>query len=273
MKNLILDLKEFRAYASIVRAAVQARMEYRGSFIMYLMTLIGFYAAQISVIILMLQRFKAIGGWGPGEIAFLYSLLVLAQGLVSVFFSGMLEFSPFIREGTFDRLMLRPLSPMLQILAMRFEPGGVANLILGVAGLTAANSLVHPQWTLVSSLFLVMIVLGGMMILAAVRIGVAAVAFFTVSNEGLQHLIVFSVREFLLYPVDIYTKPVRFLLTFLFPLAFINFYPAHFFLNKSTDSLFHPYFVFFTFPVGIFCMAISLRMWSFGVRHYGSTGT
>ena len=42
MRNLIADLKEFSVYMAMIRAAVQSRMEYRGSFIMYLLTLVGF---------------------------------------------------------------------------------------------------------------------------------------------------------------------------------------------------------------------------------------
>lgn len=273
MRNLIADLKEFSVYMAMIRAAVQSRMEYRGSFIMYLLTLVGFYGAQVAVIGLMLRRFHEIGGWTSGEIAFLYALLVFSQGLVAVFFSGMLEFSPFVREGTFDRLLLRPLSPLLQILTMRFEPGGIANLILGGAAIAAANSFLDIQWSFLTVLMLLAVILGGALILAAIRIGVAAAAFFTVSNEGLQHLIVFSTREFLLYPVDIYSRPVRFLLTFILPIAFINFYPAHFFLNKSASGLFHPYFVYLTLPTGFLVMFVALKFWKYGVRMYSSTGS
>jgi len=73
--------------------------------------------------------------------------------------------------------------------------------------------------------------------------------------------------------VDIYNRPVRFALTFLFPLAFINFYPAHYFLNKDTATLFHPAFVYLTFPVGLLCMLIAVAFWRKAVKHYNSTGT
>jgi ABC-2 type transport system permease protein len=66
---------------------------------------------------------------------------------------------------------------------------------------------------------------------------------------------------------------VRFLLTFFFPLAFINFYPAHYFLNKDTSTLFHPVFVYLTLPVGIVCMVLAVWFWRRAVKHYGSTGS
>ncbi|MCE9597346.1 MAG: ABC-2 family transporter protein [Spirochaetia bacterium] len=260
-------------YGSMVRAAIQSRMEYRGSFIMYILTILGFYGAQIGVVVLMLYKFERIGTWERGQMAFLYSLLVISTGLVSAIFSGFLEFSEFVRQGTFDRVLLRPLSPLLSVLCMRFEPGGFANIVLGVVGFVVANSLTEIRWTFEALLMLILVLTGGVLIQGSIRIITAASAFFTVSNDGMQQLFVFSAREFLLYPVDIYNKPVRFALTFLFPLAFINFYPAHYFLAKDTGMLFHPLFVYLTFPVGIACMMLAIWFWRKAVRHYGSTGS
>lgn len=267
-----MDKQDIKAYFALIKAAIMGRMEYRATFIMFLFTLIGFYGSQIAVIVFMLERFKKIGGWEPGQIAFLYCLLVFAQGVVAVFFSGMLEFSDFVKQGTFDRVMLRPLSPLLQVLCQRFELAGVANLILGIAGLIVASSMITIDWNLFSVVFLLLSVCGGALILAAVRIIVAAVAFVSVSNEGLQHLVVFSSREFLMYPVEIFTKPVRFLLTFLFPIAFINFYPAHFFLHKEATVMYHPILIYITFPVGVLMMILALISWRMGVNRYASAG-
>lgn len=266
-------LDDLRVYGAMLRAALQSRMQYRGSFIAYIVTVLGFYAAQIAVIGVMLNRFQSIGGWRPGEIAFLYSLLVLAQGLVSTVGSGLVDFATVVRDGTFDRTLLRPLSSLVQILVMRFEPAGTAHVIMGIAALITANSLIEIPWSPVTVAFLLAAVLGGAMILMAIRIAVAAVAFFTVSNAGLQHLVVFSSREFLLYPVDIYSRPVRFLLTFFFPIAFVNFYPAHIFLARGENTLFHPLFIYMTLPVGVGMLALGVWFWRFAVRNYTSTGS
>ena len=147
-------MSEWSSYKAMLRAAIQSKMEYRGSFIAYIFTLIGFYGAQVSVIALMLNRFHRMGGWNPGEVAFLYSLLLLCNGMVSAVFSGMTEFSELVREGTFDRVMLRPLSELGQILAMKFEPGGLAHMILGVAALIVANNMVDLDWTPLKGIFL-----------------------------------------------------------------------------------------------------------------------
>jgi len=259
-------------YGKMILAAIASRMEYRGSFIVFILTLIGFYAAQVAVIGVMIYRFKDIGGWTAGEIALLYALLVLSQGIVAMLFAGLIDFSTYVREGSFDRVLLRPLSPMLQILCLQFDPAGVTHLSLGVIALFIANSMLDLSWSFSFVFYMLVSIIGGALILAAIRIIVAATAFFTVSNQGLQHLFVFSSREFLLYPISIYARPVQYMLTFFMPIAFVNFYPAHLFLARDSSSLIHPSFVYLTLPAGIVMMGLAFLFWRAGNRSYSSTG-
>lgn len=260
-------------YLQLMQSSIQSRMEYRGTFIALLFTIGGFYLAQISVIGLMVYRFKSIAGWSPGELAFLYALLILSMGFVSAIFSGALDFSDLVRDGTFDRLLLRPLSTLGQVLAMRFDLMGLVHLLLGVAALVVATNLLEIRWTLTRGLFLFLSVSGGVLILGGIRIMVAASCFFTIRNEGLQHLVVFSAREFLMYPVSMYTRSVQVFLTFLFPIAFVNFYPAHVLLDRGSSTLFHPVLAYLAFPVGLVVFFLSLVFWRTGSHHYSSTGS
>ncbi len=265
--------ERFSPYLQLVKSSIQSRMEYRGTFFAFLLTIAGFYLAQIAVIGLMLGRFGTIAGWSPGEMAFLYSLLILSTGCVSALFSGVLDFSEFIREGTFDRLLLRPLSTLGQVLTMKFDLTGLMHLALGIAALILATALLDIEWTFVRGLFLALSVAGGVLILGGVRIIVASICFFSVRNESLQHLIVFSTREFLMYPVSIYIRPVQVFLTFLFPIAFVNFYPAHVLLNRDASTLISPVLAYLAFPVGLLVFAVSLLAWKVGQRYYASTGS
>ncbi|MCB1140993.1 MAG: ABC-2 family transporter protein [Leptospiraceae bacterium] len=259
-------------YLRLATASVKSRMEYRASFAILIFTLISFYTAQILTIGIVIYRFKKIGGWNIGEMAFLYSLMVLSQGLVSSVFSGLVDFGSQVRDGSFDRTMIRPLSPIGQVIMNGFEIAGIAHIFLGIASFIFANSLLNINWTFSNIIAFLFVVLGGSGILAGIRIGIAAVAFWAVNNSSLVHLFVYSSREFLLYPLNIYSTGVRFLLTFIVPLGFINFYPAHFFLGKSPENVFHPYFIYGTLPVGIFTYFVSLWFWKLGQNAYESAG-
>lgn len=259
-------------YIRLATAAIKSRMEYRGTFLIFMVTLIIFYSAQVLTIGLVVNRFKAIGGWTMGEMAFLYSLLILSQGLVSSAFNGLIDFNTQVRDGLYDRTLVRPLSPLVQVIMNGFEISGIAHIVMGIGSFFLANSLLNIKWNTLNILVFIFVVLGGSLILAGIRIIIASIAFRAINNSSLVHLFVYSSREFLLYPLNIYTGGVKFLLTFLIPLGFINYYPAHFFLDKSSEGLFSPYFIFATFPVGVLLFTLSLFIWKWGESFYESAG-
>lgn len=270
MQNSLKEL--IYVYIRLATASIKSRMEYRGSFFIFLFTLIVFYSAQVLTIGVVITRFQSIGGWSMGEMAFLYSLLILSQGIVTFIFSGLLDFSTLVREGTYDRFLVRPLSPLLQIVTSGFEITGFAHIILGGIAVFLATSLVSINWSYVNILIFLLVVFGGALISGSIRIIISAIAFYAINTNSLVHLFVFSSREFLLYPLNIYRTGLQFLLTFIVPLAFINFYPAHFFLDKSGTNLFHPYLIYGTVPVGIFMIVFSIYFWKKGHEAYESAG-
>ncbi|HMV78076.1 MAG TPA: ABC-2 family transporter protein [Leptospiraceae bacterium] len=264
-------MNEMSKYLKLALASVKSRMEYRASFLIFLATLVAFYGAQVMTIGVIVYRFKSIGGWSMGEMAFLYCTLILSQGIVSCIFSGLVDFGTQVRDGSYDRVMIRPLSPILQVTMSGFELTGVTHIILGAAAFIAADQMMGIHWNFLNISYFLLVILGGTLLLASVRIIIAAVAFWAVNNNSLVHLFVFSSREFLLYPLNIYSSGVRFLLTFIVPLAFINFYPAHYFLQKNPTG-FHPALVYATFPVGVVTFLISLLVWKMGQNAYESAG-
>jgi ABC-2 type transport system permease protein len=265
-------LNDLNIYLKLAVASIKSRMEYRGSFVVFIITVVLFYTAQIATVGIVLNRFKTIGGWKLGEIVFLYSLLILSQSVVTFVFSGILDFSTLVREGTYDRMLIRPLSTMGQVLMGAFEISGFANLIMGVVTFIIANSFVDISWTLSKVLILLSVIIGSAGILGGIRIIIAAVSFYAINNQSLVHLFVYSSREFLLYPLNIYNYGLRFLLTFIIPLGFVNYYPAHFFLDKTGFELFHPYIHYFTLPIGMVVATCSMIFWRFAQRRYESAG-
>lgn len=259
-------------YIKLAVASIKSRMEYRASFFIFVLTVLTYYSAQIATIGVIITRFKTIGGWEVGDMAFLYSLLILSQSNVTFLFSGLLDFSNHVREGTYDRFLIRPISTLGQIIMGGFEMSGFAHVLMGIATFIFANSITNINWSILNSCIFLLVIMGGSMILASIRIIIATIAFYSINNQALVHLFVFSSREFLLYPINIYRNELRLILTFIIPLGFINFYPAHYFLDKTGENLFHPYIIFGTFPVGIVLMTLALFFWRKGQKDYESAG-
>ncbi len=267
-----MDFKE-NPYIRLILASLQSRMEYRASFFIFVLTIFGFYVSQVSVISLMIYKFKKIGSWQAGELAFLYTLLIFSMGIVSSIFSGLVDFGEYVRLGNYDRILLRPLNTLGQILSSHIDLTGITHFILGVIALVITNQMINIEWNLKNITYLILVLTGSSLILGAIRIIVGAISFFAISTENLQHLVVFSSREFLLYPLNIYSKSIQYFLTFFFPIAFINFYPSYYFLKKDPSDIIHPYLIYLTLPVGIVLFSLSLYIWKYGEKYYAGTGS
>ena len=75
------------------------------------------------------------------------------------------------------------------------------------------------------------------------------------------------------YPLDVYSGWLRRFVTFVLPLAFVNYYPALHILDRE-DPLGLPDWIWLLSPVVALAMAGVARLaWSAGVRRYQSTGS
>jgi len=266
-------METIRIYLTLFATSIKARMEYKASFLFYIFAIMTFYIGQIGLLFVLLNRFHQIKGWTMGEMVFLYSLHAFAYGLTNLIFSQLINFDKMVVDGEFDRVLVRPLSPLGQIIFSKFEISTVAHLIIGFTALYFGTHLAGIEWTLRKILLFPVIVGGGVLIAGGIRLTVTAVAFWTLRNRSLVHTVIFSSKEFINYPVNIYNMGMQFFLTFIFPIAFINFYPAHFFLDRSGEGLLHPALEMGTPIVGIIVFIVSVFTWKVGVNHYQSTGS
>ena len=261
------------AYFKLILAAVKSKMEYKFTFGFLIFAIIVFYMGQLGIILVIMNKFKTIKGWTLGEMAFLYGLLVFSQGITFLIFNALNNFERFILQGEFDRVLIRPLNPLVQVLCSGLEISSVAHFIIGVTAIIFGSISAGLEWSFVKLMFLVFVIGGAVLILGGIRIIVSAIAFWTIRNRALVHVFVYSSKEFILYPVSIYNPWVQWFLTFLFPLAFVNFYPASYFLQKSGQFMFHPVLQFMTPVVGATLFTLSLLLWRYGINKYQSTGS
>jgi ABC-2 type transport system permease protein len=266
-------MHELLIYIKLAVASVRAKMEYKVVFIFMFFALIIYSLGQLGVILVVVNKFKSINGWDLGEMAFLYGMLVFSQAVASLLFSPLVQFETHIIEGTFDRYLLRPLNPLGQILAGSFEIGSFPYLLIGTAALWFGSAKAMVQWSLFKGMAFILVVSGAVLILGGIRIAVSAVAFWTTRNRSLVHIIVFSSKEMILYPVSIFSHSVQIFLTLVFPIAFVNFYPSYMFLDKDPSGLmFHPDIQYFTPIVGVIVFTLSYALFKVGMNRYQSVG-
>lgn len=256
----------------MLMAGARSEMQYRLDFYAQLLGIVLQYGAGMATISLILGRFHQIDGWQLGELALLYALVFLTSGLAIALFLSFIEVGEVLVRGEFDRFLLRPLHPFILCAAYRFPAYSWGYVVLGFSMLVWALGKVQIAWTTVKVVYLLLTVVGGTLIQGSLMVLIGALAFWFLRTDTLYYSVVMPFRDVISYPITIFPRVLRFLFTFVIPLAFVNFFPAHVLLDRS-DVLFHPLFNWATPVVGVLCFAGSCAVWQFGLTKYQGAGS
>jgi ABC-2 type transport system permease protein len=260
----------FPLFMRFVQLKMKAQMEYRGAFLIGIWGQGFGYVADYVLLWLLVQRFQTINGWTWAEVALLVSLNVFSYALGASFFYHMTGFDRLIINGGFDRYLTCPMNPLVHLSANQFNVGYIAHFTVSGIFLWWSLWQLQIEWSLGTIFFLFVILLSGGLMQASVFIFLGSWAFiFTRSN--FLFTLYGALRDFISYPVSIYSFFIQTFLTFAIPFAFINYYPSLVILSKD-DELFPGWFGWLTPFVAMICFSLSLLMWTHGVRRYRSAG-
>lgn len=230
-------------------------------------------ATGIIVIYLTLQKFDALNGWNEKDMFFLYSLIFLTYGILIVFFTGLRDFGQYIHSGKFDRYLLRPRGLLFQIITSNsdwFAAIGHGGLGL-VLFVLSANS-VGIDWTPVTIVYYIVTLIGGVLIQGAIFLVLASLQFFLIKTNTLKTIFYWDFRRIAGYPISIYPKVIQYLMIYVVPFAFVNYFPAQYLLRKEDMNSYSEIYMYLTPVVGLVMFAAAYGFWTFSVRFYKSTG-
>jgi ABC-2 type transport system permease protein len=258
------------AYGAIASAFIRSRLQYRVSFAGRLLALALSDLTPILLIGIVLSRFGKVAGWDWPQLALLYGLSQTASALARCFTVGLDHFEELVVTGDFDGMLTRPLSPLLQVIAGNLEVMHAGRIVLGGVVLAVAFQAAAVPATAGHLALVAAAIAGGALILTANTLAVAALAFWQTRTGKLQDIVQGSTRAFAELPLGIYPTGVRFLLTWVLPLALVTYFPAARLLGRPDGAGVLP---FAAVPAGGLLLGLALLVWRAGLRRYQSTGS
>lgn len=262
-----------RAYGLIVGMWLRSTMAYRASF---LMTAFGNFAAtafDFVTIVLMFGHVDALGGYTLPEIALLYGAAGTAFGLADLLMGSMDRLGRRVRDGTLDTLLVRPVPVLAQVAADRFALRRLGRITQGLLVLGYGLVALDIDWTPAKVAVLPLMVLSGSVIFGAVFVAGGAFQFIAQDASQVQNSFTYGGNTLLQYPPTVFAKDLVRGVTFVVPLAFVNWLPALYVLDRDYP-LGLPRWVAFLPPlVAAVCAAGAGLAWRTGLRAYRSTGS
>jgi ABC-2 type transport system permease protein len=260
-------------YWMLVLARARGQMRYKVSFILLLVGSALNVLIDLVEILVLFRFLRTLVGWTLPEVALLYGFATASFAIAEAMAMGFDSFHRNVVQGTFDRVLVRPLGAFFQVFASDLGVRRLGRIAQGLIVLGIAVSSLDVIWTADKLLVFAMTLVCGTLIFFAFFVIGAASSFWTIQANEAVNIFTHGGSFVTAYPADVFAGWLRRLMTFVVPLAFINYYPTLYLLDRA-DPLGLPDWVRLLSPVAAIALLLVARLiWSRGVRHYQSTGS
>jgi len=260
-----------RTYRAIAVLWVRSSLTYPVSF--WLLTLGGLLTNGLDFVGIwfMFHRIDVLGGFGLREVGLLYSATSVAIGVGDLLIGSVEQLGQKIRSGQLDAMMTKPVPLLVQVCADQFQLRRLGRISQAVIVFAWAAPVV--EWSPARVLVAVMMLVAGGAIFFALFVGFSAIQFWTTDASEFANAFTYGGDTLNQYPMTVFPKELVKSLTYVLPLAFVNWYPCLFLLGRS-DPYGAPDWIRFASPVAAAALLLVMSLvWRAGVRHYRSTGS
>jgi ABC-2 type transport system permease protein len=252
---------------------LRSQLTYRVSFALDCLGQVFAQATELIAILVLFSRTSSLGGFTSGEVLLIYALASTAFGLADLVVGELDALPNYIRKGTFDVLLLRPLGTLPQMLTSDVELRRLGRAAVGLAVLGYVLSTTEIQWTAAKLLLVTITPVAGAVILGSVWVASTAVSFWLVDGREMSNAVTYGSNLFTSYPLTVFSGWLRRLLAFVVPGAFVAYYPDLALLQRP-DPLGGPGWLSWISPaVAVLAVMVASGVWRFAVRHYRGTGS
>ncbi len=247
----------------------KVRVSYRGDFIVSLVTSFAATIFSLLFLVILFRNATQLKGWRFEEVLFLYGFSLIPYGLFNVISLNLYDFgNNYIIEGKFDRVLLRPVSSLFQVLFETFRLESFQEVATGTFCMWWATVRLHVTWTPFKIAELLFFGLCAAIIYVSIFLILSTVSFWFEDRIGV-HPPVWNVIAFGRYPLSIYSGAVQFFLCWIIPFGLASFYPSVRLLGRAVT----PEYIRFVPVVAVAFLTGAIALWNFGTRHYSSTGS
>ncbi len=208
---------------------------------------------------------NGLGGYTKDQIIFFYLSFNLIDAAAQFLFREVYRFREYVISGDLDLILVKPINPLLRVLfggtdlldllMLIFITGAVIYTGLGIS-LSAAN------WTVYIALML-----NSMLLAAAFHILILTLCVLTTSIDHLT-MVFRDTLTMLRIPVDVYSEPLRGVLTFVIPLGIMMTFPP-----KALMGLLSLPLIIISFVIATLTLYLTLFFWKRSLREYQSASS
>ncbi len=247
---------------------LKSQMQYKASFLLatfgqFLTAFASFFS-----IAFLFGRIDRMDDFSFQEVLLCFSVVMLSFSIGELFGGGLASFSRILGDGSFDRIMVRPRSILMQVLAPNTDFTRLGLTVQAVIVLAYAARTSGIRWTVDKVFVLALMIICGSIVFFALFLMTASFSFFLIESMDFLTVFTYGSRKFGQYPFSVYGKEILKVLTFMVPLALFQYYPLLYLIDRKAGL-----FYVLCPLLSLLFMIPSYALYRVGIRKFKSTGS
>ena len=260
-------------YWLLIRMWIRSSLAYPTSFVLMTVGFALITGLDFVAVLLMFSHIESFAGFGLAEMALLYATAAMSLGITDLALGEIERVGNRIRSGEVDVWLVRPAGAFVQAAADNFALRRIGKPLQATVVLVGALVHLDLDWTAARVVVLATSMVTGALIFGSIFVLGAAFQFVTNDAAEVANAFTYGGQQLTQYPLAIFGREVVLAVTFVVPLAFVNYYPLLFVLDKPVPLGMPSWIGLLTPLVAAAMTAIAVTAWRAGLRRYRSTGS
>lgn len=258
-------IKAIDIYITSFKNGFAARMAYRADFFFCSIMILVSELLLPMITFLIYSTGASFPGWSRHEAMLLQGVFMLSKGAANLLFFGLVfNTLSHVREGTYDLLLIKPVSVLFISVAAGSEPDSIGTILGGL--LVILFSLWQlPSPGVINWIKFILLFFFSVLVMFSFAVIMAGSVFKWVGNSRIYEIFD-SITAFGNYPRSIFSKSFQAIISYIIPVAIIGFFPAAALLGKDMSG------VIPAILISILFFILSLSFWRLMLSKYTSAG-
>ena len=250
------------------RAALLVQMEYRANFASSLVLSLLWPLWVLSLLSVFFYHASSLGGWSFNEALLVIGLYDIFIGLQETILApNIVQVTEHIQKGTLDFVLLKPANGQVLATITACNLMRLSDVLIGFGLVGAGLYRMGHVPTLTQIVAFAVMIPAGTITVYSIWLLLTTLAFWFVRVDNVGELF-YAFYETGRFPVTTYGRRLRFVLTYIIPIAFLTTFPAAALIGKLS-----PYFVVASIGIAITLLFVSSRFWNHAIRFYSSASS
>ena len=251
-----------------LRSSLLLAMQYRSDFLIDAFIEVFWMTTALVPLMVVYGQRPSIAGWSFGEALLVMGWFMLLQGVEEgALAPSLTTVVDHIRKGTLDFVLIKPADAQFLVSTARFSPWRGVNVLTALVVFAFAFHRLGRAPTIGGVALALVLLVAAIAVLYSLWILTIAAAFYVVRIDNLTFLFS-SIFDAARWPVTIFRGVVRFVFTFVVPLALMTTYPAQALLGTLDVRTF-----FLSIGGAIAFVLFSRAVWTRSIGRYTSASS